>query len=194
MPADLACRIGTFCPDSGALFHPFRAISRPRLLDEDCALFVMAGLPDANGRAVCLNLIDILSLDPDILRLLNGLLNNHRLLLNNNRLLNDRRRRHDRRRRLDDHGFRAVGTNQCRTDHSADHSTDESRPEMTAMIVMVIAVMPAVMHWRRTMESAVMPERTRQTRSRAQGHRANNRKFIHFHVIFLSGLLVLTRE
>lgn len=52
-------------------------------------LFVMSRLPDANSRAIRLNLIDVPPLDPDVLRLLDRLLNNYGL--SDNRLLNDRR-------------------------------------------------------------------------------------------------------
>lgn len=60
-----------------------------RLLNDYGLLFVMSRLPDANSRAIRLNLIDVPPLDPDVLRLLDRLLNNYGL--SDNRLLNDRR-------------------------------------------------------------------------------------------------------
>ena len=58
-------------------------------------LFVMPWLPDTDGRAIRLDLIDVPALNPDVLRLLDGLLYDYGLgdnrLLNDNGLLNDSR-------------------------------------------------------------------------------------------------------
>ena len=69
----------------------------------------MTRLPDAHGRSVRLNLVDIPPFDPHRLPLHDGLLNDrrllndYRLLLHYDRLLHDRRRRHDRGSRFYNH-------------------------------------------------------------------------------------------
>ena len=67
-------------------------------------LFVMTRLPNANSRAIRLDLIDVPPLNPDVLRLPDGLLNDYGLL-NNDGLLNNRRRCHDSRGGLHHNGF-----------------------------------------------------------------------------------------
>ena len=59
----------------------------------------MPWLPDTDGRAIRLDLIDVPALNPDVLRLLDGLLYDYGLgdnrLLKDNGLLNDSRCRYD---------------------------------------------------------------------------------------------------
>ena len=113
-------------------------------------LFVMPGLPDAHGRSVRLDLIDVASLDPHRLALDDGLLHDdglgHDGLLDDDRLRHDGGRRHDRRRGLDDNGLGVVRTGKRRSDHATDDSADEARPEVAsarapmAPMVMVVAM------------------------------------------------------
>lgn len=145
----------------------------------------MPWLPDANSRAIRLDLINVPALNPDVLRLLNGLLYDHGLgdnrLLNDNRLLDDSRCRYDCRGGLHNDSLGIVRSSQRRTYHATNDSADETRPEMAPAAppitaVMVIAAMPTVMNWRRTMPPAMMPrtEGTRQTRSGAHNRRERN--------------------
>ena len=98
----------------------------------------MSGLPDADGRAVRLNLVNVATFNPNRLTLHNGLLNDHRLL-------------HDRRGGLDDNSLRVTRTRPCVINHASDHSADESRPEVAstrspiAAVTMVIVVMRRMM-------------------------------------------------
>ena len=77
-------------------------------------LFVMTRLPNANSRAIRLDLIDVPALNPDILRLLDGLLYDYGLgdnrLLNDNGLLNHDRLCYDRRRGLNHNRHRVIRT------------------------------------------------------------------------------------
>jgi len=97
----------------------------------------MPGVPDADGRAIGLNLIDVLSLDPDALHLHGSLLGDDRLLrdrlllhddrlLNDDRLLYDDRGRNDRRRRL------KRRMRQRMNGKPADDTADEARPEIAS--------------------------------------------------------------
>lgn len=139
----------------------------------------MARLPNANSRAIRLDLINVPALNPDVLRLLNGSLYDHGL--GDNRLLNDSRYRYDCRGGLHNDSLGIVRSSQRRTYHATNDSADETRPEMATAAppitaVMVIAAMPTVMNWRRTMPPAMMPrtEGTRQTRSGAHNRRERN--------------------
>ena len=156
------------CP-SPRLLHPETSRSQiprlsRRLLNEDCLLLVMSGLPDAHGRAVRLHLVDIPSLNPDVLRLLDRLLHDHGLLLNHDRLLDDRRSRYDGRSGLNNYGVGVIRTHQSRPHDATDHPANEARPEVpaaaspvTAMaVVVMVAAMPAVVNRRRMVEAAVM--------------------------------------
>ena len=116
---------------------------------------VMSGLPDSDGRSVCLNLIDIPPFNPHRLTLDDRLLDDRRLLhhnrlCDNGGLLNHDRLRHDRRCGLYHDRLGVIRTHQGRSDHAADNTADEARPEVastrspiTAVVVMV-ATMPAV--------------------------------------------------
>ena len=158
----------------------------------------MPRLPDADGRAIFLNLIDVSSLNPDILRLLDGLLYNYGLgdnrLLNHNGLLHDRWGRHDRWRRLNHNRFRVVRTSQRRSYHTANDSADEARPEVTTSAppiaaVMVVTAMPAMMNRRRVMESSMMRSAmsaTRESPSRYRHKSDCNYEFFHLICPFLS--------
>lgn len=139
----------------------------------------MARLPNANSRAIRLDLINVPALNPDVLRLLNGSLYDHGL--GDNRLLNDSRCRYDCRGGLHNDSLGIVRSSQRRTYHATNDSADETRPEMATAAppittMMVIAAMPTVMNWRRTMPPAMMPrtEGTRQTRSGAHNRRERN--------------------
>lgn len=147
----------------------------------------MPRLPDANSRTIRLNLIDVPPLDPDVLRLLDRLLNNYGLgdsrLLNDNGLLNDRRCRYDCRGGLHNDGLGIVRARQRRTYHATKDSTDEARPEAATTAppittVMVIAAMPTVINRRRTMPPAMMTRTagTRQTCSSAHNRCERNYK------------------
>ena len=125
----------------------------------------MPWLPDAHGRSVRLNLIDIAPLNPNRLALDNGLLNNRRLLhhhrlSNHSGLLN-----HDR--------LGVIRSRQRRPDYAANHPADESRPEVPtarppiATVVMMVAAVPTMMNRRRAMESPVMRSTMPTTRERA---------------------------
>ena len=145
----------------------------------------MPRLPDADSRTVRLDLIDVPSLDPDILRLLDRLLNNYGLsdnrLLDDNGLLNKRWRRHDRSGGLHNDGLRIVRASQRSTYHATNDTADEARPEVAATAppiaaVMVVASMPTVMNRRRAVPPAMMPwtAGTRQTRSGTHNRRERN--------------------
>lgn len=164
------------------------------LLNDYGLLFVMAWLPNANSRAVRLDLIDVPPLNPDVLRLLDGLLYDYGLgdnrLLNDNGLLNDRRCRYDCRGGLHNDGLGIIRARQRRPYHATNDSTDEARPEVATAAppiaaVMAIAAMPAVMNRRRTMPPSMTPRTTgtRQTRSGAHNRRERNYNcfsFSHF--------------
>ena len=118
----------------------------------------MPWLPDTDGRAIRLDLINVPTLNPDVLRLLDGLLYDYGLgdnrLLNDNGLLNDSRCRYDCRGGLYNDSLGIVRASQRRTDDTPDHSADETRPEMASATAPVAAVMmpPTVMmNRRRTM-------------------------------------------
>ena len=147
------------------------------------ALLVVSGLPDANGRPVRLNLVNVASLDPDLLRLLDddrrGLLDNDR-----RRLLDDDRLRHygrllnnDRRARIDDRSG----------ERTADYSADESRPEVAAAASPVSAM--AVMVVDRPRTPAVMrspvPAACERSAGHHRGHAKHNYEFL-VHRDFLS--------
>lgn len=89
----------------------------------------MARLPNANSRAIRLDLINVPALNPDVLRLLNGLLYDHGLgdnrLLNDNRLLDDSRCRYDCRGGLHNDSLGIVRSSQRRTYHATNDSADE---------------------------------------------------------------------
>lgn len=158
----------------------------------------MPWLPDTDGRAIRLDLIDVPALNPDVLRLLDGdsrsdsgdsrrPLYDHGLgdnrLLNDNGLLNDSRCRYDCRGGLYNDSLGIVRASQRRTDDTPDHSADETRPEMATAAppittMMVVTAMPAVMNRRRTMPPTMMPwtAGTRQTRSGAHNRRERNYK------------------
>ena len=104
------------------------------LLHDD-SLLVMTRLPDTDCRAIRLYLIDIAPFDPNVLRLLDRLLNDD-WLLNDDRLLNDRRRRHDCRSGLNNHGFRVVRTRNRSSNHATDEAADKARPERTTAMMM----------------------------------------------------------
>ena len=156
----------------------------------------MARLPNANSRAIRLDLINVPALNPDVLRLLDGDsrsdsgdcrrplydygLGDNRLL-NDNGLLNDRRCRYDCRGGLHNDGLGIVRASQRRTYHATNDSTDEARPEAATVAppittMMVVAAIPAMMNRRRTMPPAMMPPTagTRQTRSGAHNRRECN--------------------
>ena len=115
----------------------------------------MSRLPDAHGRSVRLNLIDIASFNPDRLTLDDGLLDDRRLL-NNDRLgdygglLNHNRLGHDCRRGLNHDRLGVIRTRQSRPDYAANHPADESRPEVApaappvAAVIVMVAAVPAV--------------------------------------------------
>ena len=94
----------------------------------------MTRLPNAISRAIRLDLIDVPPLNPNILRLLDGLLYDCGLgdnrLLNDNGLLKDSRCRYDCRGGLYNDSLGIVRASQRRTDDTPDHSADETRPEM----------------------------------------------------------------
>ena len=138
----------------------------------------MPWLPDAHGRSVRLNLIDIAPLNPNRLALDNGLLNNRRLLhhhrlSNHSGLLNHDRLGHDSRRGLNHDRLGVTRTRQRRSDYAANHPADESRPEVPtarppiATVVMMVAAVPTMMNRRRAMESPVMRSTMPTTRERA---------------------------
>ena len=114
----------------------------------------MPRLPNADGRAVRLHLIDVPPLNPNVLRLLDGLLYDYGLL-NYNGLLNYRGRCHDCRGRLHNNGFGIVRSRNSRPHYAANHTADESRPEVAAAAspvaaaVVMVATVPAVMNRRR---------------------------------------------
>ena len=141
----------------------------------------MPRLPNADSRAIRLDLINVPALNPDVLRLLDGLLYDYGL--GDNRLLNDSRCRYDCRGGLYNDSLGIVRASQRRTDDTPDHSADETRPEMATAAppittMMVVTAMPAVMNRRRTMEPSMMPwtAGTRQTRSGAHNRRERNYK------------------
>ena len=95
----------------------------------------MSRLPDAHGRSVRLNLIDVAPFNPDRLTLHNGLLDDGRLLNNDwlsdyGGLLNHNRLGHDSRRGLNHDRLGVIRTRQRRPDNAANHPTNESRPEV----------------------------------------------------------------
>ena len=149
----------------------------------------MARLPDTDGRAIRLDLINVPTLNPDIPSLLDrdsrrplydhGLGDNR--LLNDNGLLNNRRCRYDCRGGLHNDGLGIVRASQRCTDDTPDHSADETRPEAATTAppiaaVMVVASMPTVMNRRRAVPPAMMPwtAGTRQTRSGTHNRRERN--------------------
>ena len=145
----------------------------------------MPWLPDTDGRAIRLDLIDVPALNPDVLRLLDGLLYDYGLgdnrLLNDNGLLNDSRCRYDCRGGLHNNGLGIIRASQRRPYHTTNDSTDEARPEVATApppitTVMVVATMPTMMNRRRTMPSSMMPRTagTRQTRSGTHNRRERN--------------------
>ena len=147
----------------------------------------MPRLPNADSRAIRLDLINVPALNPNVLRLLDGLLYDYGLgdnrLLNDNGLLNDSRCRYDCRGGLYNDSLGIVRASQRRTDDTPDHSADETRPEMATAAppittMMVVTAMPAVMNRRRTMPPTMMPwtAGTRQTRSGAHNRRERNYK------------------
>ena len=73
-------------------------------MDDHGLLLVMPRLPNTNSRAIRLDLIDVPPLNPNILRLLDGLLHDYGLL-NNDGVLNNCRRCHDSRGGLHHNGF-----------------------------------------------------------------------------------------
>ena len=117
----------------------------------------MPWLPDAHGRSVRLNLIDIAPLNPHRLALDDGLLNDRRLLhydrlSDHGGLLNHDRLGHNRRRGLNHNRLGVIRTSQSRPDDTTNHPADESWPEVataappiTAVIVVMVAVMPTMM-------------------------------------------------
>ena len=145
----------------------------------------MPWLPDTDGRAIRLDLIDVLALNPDVLRLLDGLLYDYgqgdNRLLNDNGLLNDSRCRYDCRGGLHNNGLGIIRVSQRRTYHATNNSADETRPEAATTAppittVMVVTAMPAMMNRRRTTPPAMMPwtAGTRQTRSGTHNRRERN--------------------
>ena len=106
------------------------------LLHDYRALFVVAGLPHADDSSVCLDLVDIASLDPDVLHLRHGLLHDNGLL-HYDGLGHYRRLRHDYGRlRHDDRRPRQRGTDDCPSDETAD----KARPEVAAAATPIAVV------------------------------------------------------
>ena len=145
----------------------------------------MPRLPNANSRAIRLDLINVPALNPNVLRLLDGLLYDYGLLnYNGRRLLDDNRLRHygrllnnDRRARIDDRSG----------ERTADYSADESRPEVaaaaspvSAMAVMVVdrPRMPAMMR-------SPVPAACERSAGHHRGHAKHNYEFL-VHRDFLS--------
>ena len=149
-------------PNVRASFHRRRRsasrwafVYQPEGQTDDLRSLVMPWLPDAHGRSVRLNLIDVASFNPNRLTLHNGLLNDRRLLNNDwlsdyGGLPNHNRLGHDCRRGLNHDRLGVIRTRQRRPDHTADNSADESRPEVASArspipaVVVMVAAVPAV--------------------------------------------------
>ena len=149
-------------PNVHASFHRRRRsasrwvfVYQPEGQTDGLWLLVMSRLPDAHGRSVRLNLIDVASFNPDRLTLHNGLLDNRRLLNNdrlgdNGGLLNHNRLGHDCRRGLNHDRLGVIRTRQRRPDNAANHPADESRPEVASArppipaVTVMVAAMPTV--------------------------------------------------
>jgi len=123
------------------------------LLHDYRALFVVPGLPHADDCSVCLDLVDIASLNPDVLHLRHGLLHYDRLLLYDDRLLHDyglghhRRLRHDYGRLgHDDRRSRHRGADDCPSDDTAN----KARPEVASAAAPVAMVVDMHRHRPRT--------------------------------------------
>lgn len=140
------------------------------LLHEDLPRLVVAGLPDANDRAVWLNLVDISAGNPNLLSRVDRSRNYRRRV---DRSRNYRRRDYA---RADD----------CVSQNATDNPTDKPRPEMTTSssptaVVMVVHHRRRAMmhHWRgASTEAAVMAKaaaRTAEARARTS-HKCSSRQ------------------
>ena len=155
-----------------------------RLLDDDRALLVMTGLPDADDRAVSLNLVDVATFDPDVLDSLHRLGDNG---LSHYRSGYDRRSHHGRRRHHHRFGDRSP-------DDAADHSADEARPEVATTAPPEAAMM--MVHWtgmmhRRTRSTAMkttgaVSAWTMRTSEYRSGYHTRAKRDYHFHLVHVS--------
>ena len=142
----------------------------------------MPRLPNADSRAIRLDLINVPTLNPDVLRLLDRLLYDYGLL-NYNGLLNYRGRCHDCRGRLHNNGFGIVRSRNSRPHYAANHTADESRPEVAAAaspvaaVVVMVATMPAVMNRRRMVEPSMMSRSTGTSQTRSRTHNCRDRHY-----------------
>ena len=162
----------------------------------------MARLPNANSRAIRLNLINVPTLNSNVLRLLDGdsrsdngdsrrPLYDHGLgdnrLLNDNGLLNNRRCRYDCRGGLHNDGLGIVRASQRRTYHATNDSADETRPEAATTAPPIAAMMVGVMNdmiprrrrrrAMRTMPSAMMRRGNRRASRQRQPREKNRNRF-----------------
>ena len=101
----------------------------------------MAGLPDAQHRAVGLDPVDVASLDPDVLHLVDGL-DDDRLLHDDGRGLDDHGLLHDDGRGLhDDRGRRGHDRTRAQrvVEETADErAADHARGEAAAVVVVAV--------------------------------------------------------
>ena len=196
-------RTGSSVGQSGGLIIPWSWVQvppgPPTLLNEDLPRFVVPGLPHANDRAVGLNLVDVSTWNPDLLRRID-------------RRRHDRSRSHD---RSSDNRRRDYARADDRiSQDAANNPSDEPRPEMTPAMTPA-AVMMVVVHWRghravvhhrcRTMvhhgarpaEAAAMTAEARAGTSHKRSRRQNCAKYkYHFLVHFVfpfSAFAVTTR-
>lgn len=138
------------------------------LLHEDLPRLVVAGLPDANDRAVWLNLVDISAGNPNLLSRVDRSRNYRRRV---DRSRNYRRRDYA---RADD----------CVSQNATDNPTDEPRPEMTTSssptaVVMVVHHRRRAMmhHWRgASTEAAVMAKAAARTAKTWTSHKCSSRQ------------------
>ena len=134
-------RTGSSVGQSGGLIIPWSWVQvppgPPTLLNEDLPRFVVPGLPHANDRAVGLNLVDVSTWNPNLLR---------RVDRRSHHRSSHHRSGHYRSR--NDRGRDDARADDRVSQDAANNPSDEPRPEMTPAMTPA-AVMMVVVHWRR---------------------------------------------